>query len=66
MTLYVSIDWEQCKAYHFATQAEAMKVYNTHSGWEILFEGDKIAQIYKSGAAQSEGFMAFCMEDAHM
>ena len=48
-----------------------MSVYNSHPGWEILFNGDRIMHVYQPndggvGNGPQEGFLAFCMEDAHM
>ena len=46
-TLYWSVNWEKCQSRKFSTEAEAMKVYNTHPGWEVLFDGDEIMHVYQ-------------------
>ena len=44
-TIYWSVGWEHCQARQFSTEAEAMEVYNTHPGWEVLFNGDRIIHL---------------------
>ena len=45
-TLYSDWGWEHCQSRQFQTESEAMNAYYSTHKWKILFDGDRIMEVF--------------------